>query len=124
MRQADESRESVYIIHTRTHTHTGFEFKSICYGAFLKSHIYLSLCYEQIMLILEAAVKYFPVVLSVQDPYSLAFRFYVTYSIFILFISCFTSYIAFFNLQSQAFGLGCIFNSPELFGISWTNHYF
>lgn len=51
------------------------------------------------MLILEAAVKYFPVVLSVQDPYSLAFRFYVTYSIFILFISCFTSYIAFFNLQ-------------------------
>lgn len=59
MRQADESRESVYIIHTRTHTHTGFEFKSICYGAFLKSHIYLSLCYEEIMLILEAAVKYF-----------------------------------------------------------------
>lgn len=70
------------------------------------------------MLILEAAVKYFPVVLSVQDPYSLAFRFYVTYSIFILFISCFTSYIAFFNLQSQAFGLGCIFNSPELFGLT------
>lgn len=96
MRQADESRESVYIIHTLTQV---LSLKAFAMELFLKSHIYLSLCYEQIMLILEVAVKYFPVVLSVQNPYRLAFRCYMTYSIFILFISCFTSYIAFCNLQ-------------------------